>query len=273
MSYEEKRVSVWRCLAVAGIFLCLILGMRIQSQAAGNVRIESCKISSSNHGKVEVKASGPAMIAGTDRKYYLVALFPYEKQVSKKSIVAGSKAQKSLVTYSVNLNLKSRSSILYRKFAIAVKKNNKYQIVSNFQYITNPECLASVRKAFPKAASKKGLHIKPTMISDAEDLGIKHAAVNICLDTFIATSGQKNSSSAYPYTYQGRQYWFLKSGCNEVDRQTRELARSNVIVSAYFCFGSMGAVKFWYRQMHVIRARITMELIPWIRKVWRHWKH
>ena len=68
MSYEEKRVSVWRCLAVAGIFLCLILGMRIQSQAAGNVRIESCKISSSNHGKVEVKASGPAMIAGTDRK-------------------------------------------------------------------------------------------------------------------------------------------------------------------------------------------------------------
>lgn len=31
--------------------------------------------------------------------------------------------------------------------------------------------------------------------------------------------------------YQGRQYWFLKSGCNEVDRQTKELARSNVIVS------------------------------------------
>lgn len=231
MSYEGKKVSVWRYLAVTGIFLCLILGMRIQAQAAKSMEIQSCQISSSDHSKVEVKASGATIMAGTDGNYYLVALLPYEKQVTKKSIVAGTKAQKSLVTYRVNLNLKSRSSILYRKFAIAVKKNNKYQIVSNFQYITNPESLAPVRKAFPKAASKKGLHIKPTMISDAEDLGIKHAAVNICLDTFIATSGQKNSSSAYPYTYQGRQYWFLKSGCNEVDRQTKELARSNVIVS------------------------------------------
>ena len=213
------------------LFLLVVCVSGVTGEAAGALTIQSCRIDPSNHGRVEVTATGSPYVSGTDGNYYLVALLPYEKSVSQKSILAGTLPQQSLVKYGADLNLNSTASLLYRKFAIAVKRNHQYQIVSNYQYLTNPEVLAPVTKAFPKAASKKGLHIKPTMISDAEDLGIKHAAVNICLDTFLPTGSQKNASSSYSYYYQGKQYWFLKSGCSEVDSQTKQLAQSNVIVS------------------------------------------
>ena len=236
---EGKRVSVKeeRGQGRRGSFLWILLFLLVvcvsgvTGEAAGALTIQSCRIDPSNHGRVEVTATGSPYVSGTDGNYYLVALLPYEKSVSQKSILAGTSPQQSLVKYGADLNLNSTASLLYRKFAIAVKRNHQYQIVSNYQYLTNPEVLAPVTKAFPKAASKKGLHIKPTMISDAEDLGIKHAAVNICLDTFLPTGSQKNASSSYSYYYQGKQYWFLKSGCSEVDSQTKQLAQSNVIVS------------------------------------------
>ena len=194
MSCERIRKS--RYLAGICLLLLILTGSCFSVRAANSVTIQSCQIQPSDHSKVTVTAQGSPFMAGTDGKYYLAALLPYEKSVTSKSILAGTLNQQSILHYQVNLNLNSTSSILYRKFAIAVKTQNQYKIVSNFMYITNPECLAPVRKAFPKAASKKGLHIKPTMISDAEDLGIKHAAVNICLDTFLPSGGQKNSSSS-----------------------------------------------------------------------------
>lgn len=229
MSCERIRKS--RYLAGICLLLLILAGSCFSVRATNRVTIESCQIQPSDHNKVTVTAQGSPFMAGTDGKYYLAALLPYENAVTSKTILAGTLNQQSILHFNADLNLNSTSSILYRKFAIVVKIENQYKIVSNFMYITNPECLAPVRKAFPKAASKKGLHIKPTMISDAEDLGIKHAAVNICLDTFLPSGSQKNSSSSYAYTYQGKKYWFLKSGCSEVDRQTKELAGSNVIVS------------------------------------------
>lgn len=211
------------------VILFFVLCFSVPAQAA-NVTIRSCQIET-NKTTVCVTAAGPSFAAGSDGSYYLFALLPYETGVTRNSILAATIRQSPVMNFRASLNLNRTDSILYRKFVVAVKKNNSYQIVSNAMYITNPERLAAKRSAFPKAASKKGLHIKPSMIADAEDLGIKHAAVNICLDQFVATSSQRNSKSSYAYTYQGKKYWFTKYACQDVDAQVKQLSETNVVVS------------------------------------------
>lgn len=223
-----KRTYLQLILILAGLFF---LGFPAKSQAAGGVVIKSCEINRVSKKDVQVAAFQISSVSSDDGNYYLFALLPYEKAVSRKSILLGTARQQSAVNFRASLRKDSTGSVLYRKFAVAVKKNGKYQLVSNFMYITNPEALAKYTYKFPTAASKKGLHIQPKMLTDAEDLGVKHAAVNICLDTFIATGGSKNKSTSYAYRYQGKTYWFTKWACREVDRQVEKLSESNVVIS------------------------------------------
>lgn len=230
---------IWITFALALAFAFLLT----PGAAAAQVTVRTCAISRSDHNSVEVSASGASAVAGTDGSYYLFALMPYETKISRASYLAGTSAQRGSVTFRVRLNRGTSDSLLYRKFVVAVKKekSSSYSIVSNALYITNPEVLAKYTYAFPKAASKKGLHVQADMLSDAEDLRIKHAVVNVCLDTFIAGSASKNASASYSYTYQGKRYWFVKSACQEVDRQTKKLSESGVLVSAVLLLRDNGA--------------------------------
>lgn len=228
----RKKIS-----AVIWIMLILTFLCGTTVLAGKTVTITSCKISSTDKTKVIVEATGAPMVADTDGYYYLYALQPYQTSIGSGSLQVAKIKQTGGMTFSFPLNINSTNSVFYRKFVIAVKKAGKNVIVSSPSYITNPERLAKVTKAFPKAASKKGLHIQPDMISDAEDLGIKHAAVNICLDLFISSS----KSNCVSYNYQGKTYYFSKVGCNEVDRQTTKLAQSNVIVTGILLLRDQGA--------------------------------
>lgn len=217
-------------LGLLVVFAALMLGFSVPACAAGGVVVRSCTISGSKT-EVYVDAVQSSAVKSDDGKYYLFALMPYEKSVGKDSILLSSAKQQTGLGFRVALNRNSKNSILYRKFAVAVKQNNGYRLASNCMYITNPQVLAKYRYKFPTASSKKGLHIQPDMLQDAEDLGVKHAAVNICLDTFVATGGSKNKNTSYAYTYQGKTYWFTKWACREVDRQVEKLSESNVIIS------------------------------------------
>ena len=231
----------WVSRLVMGMFFLLIaFGANV---SAANVRVTSCVIETSNHSMVDVRANGSASVAGTDGKYYLYALMPYENGVTKESLQLASVRKQGTLSFRVALNRGNANSVLYRKFVVAVRSasGNKYTVVSNALYITNPQVLAKYTYAFPKAASKKGLHIQPSMLSDAEDLRIKHAAVNICLDTFVATNSLKNSRHSYAYTYQGKRYWFTKYACEEVDRQVKKLSETGVVVSGILLLREQGA--------------------------------
>lgn len=188
--------------------IAAIIFTPFEAKAAVRMEIKSCALASSNKNMVEVSAAGASVVAGTDGKYYLFALMPYEKTVGKESLLVGTAAQKSIVNFRVPLNLNSGSSVLYRKFGIAVKNKStgKYSLSSNVKYINNAERLAKNKYAFPKAASKKGLQVNTSMLSDAEDLRIRHASVNICINEFVATSSKANSKWSYSCTYQGKRY-------------------------------------------------------------------
>lgn len=213
--------------------LCLLICLLPFGASAAEATLSVCQISMLDHGTVEVRGVGLSSVADTDGVYYLYALLPYETEITQDSLLVASVPQSGVFYFQASLNKDGLNSLLYRKFAVAVRAQDSgaYRLVSNEMYITNPEILAKYNYAFPKAASKKGLHVQPTMLTDAEDLRIRHAAVNVCLDTFIAPSNMQNSSSSYPYTYQGQRYWFTKYACQEVDRQTKKLSESGVVVS------------------------------------------
>lgn len=227
MEERKRRWSV-RLLVLMAVFL---ISFAVPVSAAGGVVIRSCTINSSTKKEVNVEASQISAVKSDDGQYYLFALMPYENSVGKSSILLAKSRQQAMMNFRVALNKDSKNSVLYRKFAVAVKQNGQYRLASNAMYITNPQVLAKYTYKFPSAASKKGLHIQPDMLTDAEDLSVKHAAVNICLDTFVATAGSKNKSTSYAYSYQGKTYWFTKWACREVDRQVEKLSENNVIIS------------------------------------------
>lgn len=232
------KIRKW-ILAVCLLFWTVSLPAGVR---AASLAVTGCKISSSRN-MVEVNARGSGSVAGTDGKYYLFALLPYETNVTGKSSLLSSVSQRSNMNFRVRLNRTKSSSVLYKKFGVAVRSrtSGKYQLVSNTMYLTNPQILAKYRYSFPNAASKKGLHVQPSMLSDAEDLRIRHAAVNICLDTFLPTNGLKNSRHSYSYTYQGKRYWFTKYACREVDRQVKKLSETNVVISGILLLRENGA--------------------------------
>lgn len=228
-------MCVVKRLFKGGIFLValVLLFVPVSADAAKKgMEIQSCMINTSNRNQVVVRAKGSVSASGTDGKYYLFGLRPYASRIKGSTKpLASCKRSKSIILRTA-LNKDKSDSVLYNKFIIAVKrKSGGYEIVSDPTYITNPDAVAKYRYSFPKATSKKGLQVSPTMLADAEDLGIKHAAVNILMDEFMALDWQKNDSNAYRYNYEGKTYWFLKSGCNGVDSQVRSLTQSNVVVS------------------------------------------
>ncbi|MDO4522164.1 MAG: DUF5722 domain-containing protein [Eubacteriales bacterium] len=238
----ENKKTVRR-LMTAIVFWAVVMMTGITAWAAEMVMtIQSCDIIPSSPGEIEFRAIGPAGVTETDGNYYIFGLLPQAANVDKDAIALGSTAQQSVISMRLPLNVNNSKSVLYRKLVVAVKdQSGNYIVLSNGRFITNPEVLAAYRYSFPKAKSKKGLHIQPDMLADAEDLSVKHAAVNICLDTFVASNNMKNTTSSYPYTYQGKTYWFTKYACEEVDRQVKKLSETKVQISGILLLRNRGA--------------------------------
>lgn len=79
--------------------------------------------------------------------------------------------------------------------------------------------------AFPTASSKKGLQVNTDMMDDVTNLGVKHAVINITLNSLL-------KSGSVPFTYEGTTYYMNKSYINELDKQIRGLHDRGVIVTA-----------------------------------------
>ena len=80
---------------------------------------------------------------------------------------------KTAFTFTFNFNYKQADTRLFDKFAIGIKQNGKYVLLSDCSYITNPEARAQYQYAYPKAASIKGLLVDPNKLKGGElsDLG------------------------------------------------------------------------------------------------------
>lgn len=173
---------------------------------ANFVSIDDCMIDSQS-GLITVNATGDGIPASDDKYYYLFALNTYDSSISQDSEYLAKEYKDSTVTLTTGVNYNRSNSKLYKKFAVAVKKDGQYVMVSTPKYITNPEALARFTSVYQQPASKKGLLVDPNKLkgNELDDLGVKQAAYNIPLARLLGPT----SNGAYPtiqYTYNGRTY-------------------------------------------------------------------
>lgn len=219
------------------LLVCLLaVGRMLPAQAAQNISVTSCKISDSKEEVVvQAKASGNA--SGSDGKYYLFALEPYESGIkSNAEPLSQCDAKSGSFSMSCPLNAGTKNSRLYSRFVVAVKQGGGYQIASDASYITNPEKIAKYTYAFPEAKSKKGLQTDDFMSTsqlkkDVKDLGVKHAVMTISLDDFVLPKSQWGSASSIAYTYQGKEYYFNLGACAGRDQKVRTLTDQGAVIT------------------------------------------
>lgn len=159
------------------------------------------------NGRVEVTVTGDGIPVSDDKYYYLFSMNTYDGEIAETAepIDKVYKDNEAIMTAALNYN--SSNSRLFKKFAVAVKKDGKFVRVSQPKYITNPEAIAKYTSVFQTPASKKGLLVDPNKLrgSELDDLGVKQAAYNIPVARLLGPS----THSAYPtlyYTYNGKTY-------------------------------------------------------------------
>lgn len=168
----------------------------------------SAKITSAkavNEHTVTIKATIKKQVKSSDDFYYLVKVNPSDNTAvsSLEKVFKGNK-----VTF--NLDTEDKVNVV-SKFAIAIKQNGKYKVISKPTYISNPEKVAFNQMAYFQPASKKGIH----GASDV-NLGAKHTMCNININDLITTKGKGNA-----YKYNGKTYYFTETQqgyvkeCNE----------------------------------------------------------
>lgn len=194
----------------------LVIASALPVTAAGKISITSCRIDGSKT-RVVVKAKASSKVAGSDGKYYLFALQPYQSSVkSGTKPEAEINAKSGSLSFQCSLDAGTKNSKLYSKFVVAVKKGSGYQVVSDASYITNPEQIAKYTYSFPKAASKKGLQTDDFMTTekmkkDTKELGVKHAVMTISLNDFMVP--KQGGAAEISYKYNGKTYYFNLGSC------------------------------------------------------------
>ena len=151
-----------------------------ESNRASFAQIESCLIDSSS-GKVVVTAQSDGIPASDDKYYYLFALNTYDTDITEDNEYITREYKDTTTVMEAALNYNRGNSRLFKKFALAVKKDGKYILVSTPHYITNPEAIAKYSSVYQQPASKKGLLVDPNKLrgNELDDLGVKQAAYNI----------------------------------------------------------------------------------------------
>ncbi|MBR5800940.1 MAG: hypothetical protein IKY23_12870 [Lachnospiraceae bacterium] len=174
-----------------------------EAEAAEFGDITSCVIEDGSRVSVTMEVDG--LPVSDDKFYYLFDMNTYETTLEGKEPL--DKVYKDRVmTFSAPLNYNSSSSRLFKKFTVAIKKDDKYIRVCRPHFITNPEAIARY-SSYQTPASKKGLLVDPNKLrgSELDDLGVKQAAYNIPLGRLLGPT----SNPAWPtihYTYNGRTY-------------------------------------------------------------------
>ncbi|SEK64727.1 hypothetical protein SAMN04487770_102166 [Butyrivibrio sp. ob235] len=195
-------------------------------QLAEYVKLDSCIIGES--GGVEVKGSAEGIPTSDDKYYYLFDAAMYEDGLSTDAEPISKIYKDSEVTLKAALNKAAANSRLYRKFFIAVKKDDEFKPVSHASYITNPEAVASHNYGGLQHSSKKGLLVDPSHLDAVGDLGVNYATYNIPLNRLLATS----AGGSVAYTYNGVTYYFNGAILHEYDYLFTTLNSKGVDVAA-----------------------------------------
>lgn len=185
----------------------------------GFAKIERCEISDEDVSKVVVSGLMEGIPKSDDRRIYVFNIATYrDGLVEGQEPITSIRKSDDQFSFTFNLNYKQANSRLFDKFAIGIKQNGKYVLLSDFRYITNPERRAQYQYAYPKAASIKGLLVDPYKLegNELKDLGVKQAAYNIPVGRLVGHTSSANYPTIY-YNYQGQTYLFDGQVVKEYD--------------------------------------------------------
>lgn len=176
----------------------------------GFAKILQCEISEEDKNKVVVSGLMEGIPKSDDRRIYVFDIATYDDGLKEgQEPITSVRKSDDQFSFTFNLNYKQADTRLFDKFAVGIKQNGKYVLLSDFCYITNPEARAKYTYAYPKAASIKGLLVDPNKLKGGElsDLGVKQAAYNIMVGRIVGHTSSANYPTIY-YNYQGKTYLF-----------------------------------------------------------------
>ncbi|MBE6698326.1 MAG: hypothetical protein E7581_07375 [Ruminococcaceae bacterium] len=84
-----------------------------------------------------------------------------------------------------------------------------------------------VQMPYPVTESKKGLQV--TMVHDAINLGVKHAALNVNLGSFLWCEPVEGDT--IPFDFDGETFYFRKTVVEQNDARVKELTDAGVIIT------------------------------------------
>ena len=221
------------------------------ANTASFASITECAINPKTQ-RISITAKGDGIPKSDDKYYYLFALNTYDTTIPQDGEYLARDYKDSEVSFSAALNYNLSGSRLYKKFAVAVKKDGNYVQVSTPSYITNPEAIAKYTSVFQQPASIKGLLVDPNRMrgSELDDLGVKQAAYNIPVARLLGPT----SNPAYPtiqYTYNGRTYTINGQVVAEYDLVFGTLTAKGITTTAIILNNYSGA----YPQLTHPKAR------------------
>lgn len=176
----------------------------------GFAHIERCEIASEDIGKVVISGTMEGIPKSDDRRLYVFSIPVYRNGLLEgQEPITSVRKSDDRFSFTVNLNYKQADTRLFDKFAMGIKLDGEYVLLSNQSYITNPEARAQYQYAYPRAASKKGLLVDPHKLNGGElqDLGVKQAAYNITLGRLVGQTTNAHYPTVY-YNYGGKTYAF-----------------------------------------------------------------
>ena len=173
-------------------------------------KILQCEISAEDKNKVVVSGLMEGIPKSDDRRIYVFDIATYNDGLTEgQEPITSVRKSDDQFSFTFNLNYKQADSRLFDKFAVGIKQNGKYVLLSDCSYITNPEARAQYTYAYPKASSIKGLLVDPNKLrgNELSDLGVKQAAYNIPVGRLVGHTSSANYPTIY-YNYNGQTYLF-----------------------------------------------------------------
>ena len=212
------------------LFCALFAGTALASA----VHITGCKLA----GERRLEVTATADVSEITGDYCYLFALPFSGGSVSENAKPVVKVRKSAsMVFSKTLTKSKVQTYLDYRFVVAQKSGNTYKVISNYRYINNPGQTATYRYSFPTASSKKGLQVAGSMLPDATELNVQHAAINIVFTEMLAGSWEKNKSSSYSFSYKGKRYWFRKSAIAGYDRQLVAMKETGAVCSAILLLG------------------------------------
>lgn len=136
--------------------------------------------------------------------------------ISEKEIIVSGKKDLEIPRY---LNGRDGLYLSYRLYSGGCR-------IDGVSYVETMNFAPCRDYEYPVCDTKKGLQV--AIIDDAIELGVKHAAQNICIGDLMRSCAGTNT---FVFSHDGADYYFDRKAVGICDRRIKELSDHNIIIS------------------------------------------